>query len=372
MSDNIQAEIIDSLIKLQGCQASDLGDSRWATRTKETLIQSEPFDHTHTMVYSDEDFLAAMRAGKCRGSNNYKSRDGSQNSPQPIIPTPTADPEPTPETIAKPESAVTEARAATPIEATTPGTNFPALVSQALEDAAIQQQFKQQLSVPSSPSKPRAPEPKSVETKEDRENKLSFDSWPSPKGRLTAPAEIRKVFLEIPENSTPTFIQSAVFFGKLESVRVVPRKNPDSPSTLAEVIFVSPEACKKYSDATANGVKVKDHVIYVQSQTDVTPISGQLQEMLQKGATRCLRIIGVDSSYSVPVIYKLVEKWNVEKMMDMIIGGLGRRVLTIRFTTIQNAYLAKSTLATHDDFESCNIQFAMDPCEFHTGVHIEL
>lgn len=47
------------------------------------------------------------------------------------------------------------------------------------------------------------------------------------------------------------------------------------------------------------------------------------------------------------------------------------RTIVFRFTSIGEAVAFKSMLIRDEDWEGCNIQFAADPCEKATAVHLE-
>jgi hypothetical protein len=47
------------------------------------------------------------------------------------------------------------------------------------------------------------------------------------------------------------------------------------------------------------------------------------------------------------------------------------RTIVFRFTSIGEAVSFKSMLIRNEDWEGCNIQFAVDPCEKATAVHLE-
>lgn len=84
---------------------------------------------------------------------------------------------------------------------------------------------------------------------------------------------------------------SLVFGGALESIYVKARS--------AVVMFLRGEDCKKYYEATPNGVHYKkngkegDAFVEIGDQVDV--IGGRLLSWIGKGFTRCVRAVGVKS-----------------------------------------------------------------------------
>ena len=196
---------------------------------------------------------------------------------------------------------------------------------------------------------------KVFDTKSDpNETNLFFSSWPKLAERdvpRTQPpissalrkrladlkilaARIRRVeIVNIPHDSSPTFVQSLVFGGPLELLTV--------GSTSARVVFQHPEDCIKFYDATSNGLVYtqpggKEEVCFVELAKDVDVVGGMLRGYIDQGTTRCVRSIGVDEDWGMPALYKMAGRKGrkVEKIIDGVsVGGVSRSlVLLIKFS----------------------------------------
>ncbi|KAI9832665.1 MAG: hypothetical protein M1819_004250 [Sarea resinae] len=206
----------------------------------------------------------------------------------------------------------------------------------------------------------------------ETENELRFKAWPKPEDRETSPARIRRVTLtNLPPNSNSTLIQSLVFHGSIEAILYTAGKSS------AQVFFLNPEDCKKYYDDTANGIVIKipgmdkEHVVFVQLAEEVDVVGSLVSQLVQTGATRCVRAIGVGQEWGISELENLASQKG-RKLEHVEIGksSSGARKVTFRFCSIQDAVRFKGILARDEDWEPCNIHFSSDPCAKATAVHM--
>ncbi|KAI9838772.1 MAG: hypothetical protein M1837_002338 [Sclerophora amabilis] len=193
---------------------------------------------------------------------------------------------------------------------------------------------------------------------------LHFKAWPIPMQRQTSAAQVRRVHLRnLPSTSTPYTILSLVTHGQIEALLYTP------PSTSATVYFVNPDDCKAYYQATANGIPLKnspsnekEHVVFVELATEADPINGKLRELLDGGATRCVRAVGVKWNWDVAHLqtYARMRRRKVESVeVDKTFSGT--RIAIFRFCTIQDAARFRGAVERDVDWESCNVHYAPDP-----------
>jgi hypothetical protein len=165
-------------------------------------------------------------------------------------------------------------------------------------------------------------------------------------------------------------------------------------SGVAYVRFTSGDACDKYCENYRNGLTLRYrgrlYTICVDKCTEVDIISGMLQGYIDCGASRCVRAIGADEDWSMGALRKLAEgksrKGKVENITDVYRNGVSWchwalfvrlanspqvRTIVFRFTSINDAVTFKAMLTRDEDWEACNVQFAVDPCEKASGVHLE-
>ncbi|KAI9760592.1 MAG: cystathionine beta-synthase [Chaenotheca gracillima] len=193
-----------------------------------------------------------------------------------------------------------------------------------------------------------------------------FTAWPAPSQRDTpAASAVRRVHLRnLPATSTFFTILSLVSHGPIESLLY------KAPSTTATVYFLDPEDCKAYSDATANGIPIKnppsdgkDHVVFVEPATEVDPVNSKVRELVDAGATRCVRTVGLDRDWDSADLYMYarMKKRRVENI-EIDRSASGARRATFRFCSIQDAVRFRGSVERDVDWEQCNVHFCPDPC----------
>jgi len=119
-------------------------------------------------------------------------------------------------------------------------------------------------------------------------------------------ARIRKaVISHLPPRCTAKFVASLVYGGQIESIII--------KTNSAEVLLVNAQECTRYCTDNENGLdygKNKDDFVLVDMNQDVDVAGGKLQEMIDTGATRCVRVIGVDHEWTKERLWDLAEKRN--------------------------------------------------------------
>lgn len=110
-------------------------------------------------------------------------------------------------------------------------------------------------------------------------------------------AKVRKVFIDLSSHPapTPSLAASLVWGGAVEEIHMKPSS--------AQVIFAYPENCETYYLATANGICYKnngrDLVAWVKKGIDVDVVSGNTNNYLEQGFTRCVRAIDAPPSFTI-------------------------------------------------------------------------
>jgi len=114
------------------------------------------------------------------------------------------------------------------------------------------------------------------------------------------------VISHLPPRCTAKFVASLVYGGPIESIII-------KPNSVADVIFVNAQDCTQFCTDNDNGLeygKDKDDYVLVDMNTDVDVVGGKLQEMIDNGATRCVRVIGVDHEWTKERLWVLAENRN--------------------------------------------------------------
>ena len=124
---------------------------------------------------------------------------------------------------------------------------------------------------------------------------------------LVLVARKRKVIIShLPPRCTAKFIASLIFGGPIESIVMKPGS--------AEVLFVDAQHCAQFCSDHENGLDYgkdeKIDYVLVDMNSEVDVVSGKLQEMIDNGVTRCVRVIGVDHEWTKERLWDLAEKRN--------------------------------------------------------------
>lgn len=112
----------------------------------------------------------------------------------------------------------------------------------------------------------------------------------------------------------PRLIASLVFGGALDHFY--------TRETSAVVVFLRAEDARKFYDATPNGVVYmrdgKKCTAFVEIGEDIDVVGGQLATYIEKGFTRCIRVIGAAPDISLTQLWAKAEDKNrrVESIED--------------------------------------------------------
>jgi hypothetical protein len=193
-----------------------------------------------------------------------------------------------------------------------------------------------------------------------------FDSWPTVEKRSGPPTSIRRAKITcLPVDSNPKFVASLVYGGKIESITV--------GSSSADVLFVEPNACKRFCDENANGIsygKEKHQFVLVDAAKEPEVLSSRIRELVDNGGTRVVRAIGENRDLDLD-LKKLLSRREVQGLkMDHFLDEIlenGARKLSFRFCKLSDANLFKMFLERDEDWETFNVQFDKDPCDRATN-----
>ncbi|GLB13734.1 hypothetical protein AtubIFM61612_001146 [Aspergillus tubingensis] len=205
---------------------------------------------------------------------------------------------------------------------------------------------------------------------EDRENLTTFKSWGTPAARDKPASRVRRIILRgLPATwCTPAKVLSLVHGGNIESVHV-------HGNGTAHILFCEHEACQAFYDKYPNGIDLDRErriTVFVEMGKEVDVVSSQLSSNLSVGSTRAVRAVGVDMKASMAQLYNMAcgSGRKVEKILDSYVPGDARNVV-FRFCSIEDAVRFRGILVRDPEWEHCNVQYATDPCEFATGMHID-
>ena len=151
--------------------------------------------------------------------------------------------------------------------------------------------------------------------------------------------------------------------------------DPETSAVTATVRFLASEDCKRFYDATANGIDFHHGpqslkgIAWVTLGKDVDVVGGLLAQQIDQRVTRCVRVVPVDGGLEKKDLVKLGEEKG--RLLEGIDDGktkTGSRLVTWRFCEIAHAVAFRGVLARNQHFESCNITFGDDPCALRDGV----
>ncbi|KAF2477592.1 uncharacterized protein BDR25DRAFT_274841 [Lindgomyces ingoldianus] len=198
-----------------------------------------------------------------------------------------------------------------------------------------------------------------------------LSAWPT-QGKRENVAGIRTVILKgVASLPSINKLQAFVWGGRLESLSFELGKG------IALVKFLTAEGCKKYFDATVNGIPIprEKELIFVELATGPNSLNDVLQNCIEGEASRCVRAVDADEDWDDMVLLNLARgKGKTKREVDRIKHGRtvkGRYYIEFRFANIYNALSFKRALQDDMDWEQCTIGFAKDPCEVARGVHLK-
>ena len=91
-------------------------------------------------------------------------------------------------------------------------------------------------------------------------------------------------------NSSLETVASFVWGGKVEAINYKPG------STTADVLFLKPEDCTKYYNATSNGIPLPDQpkrFIEVTLHTDADPVHDRVRSFIERDITRVIYVVNI-------------------------------------------------------------------------------
>ncbi|KAH4893303.1 hypothetical protein HBI49_127190 [Parastagonospora nodorum] len=202
---------------------------------------------------------------------------------------------------------------------------------------------------------------------------VGLTAWPTQEKRETPPAYRVCILKGVSGIKSINQLQALVWGGRLESLAL-----PVPGSDFAVVRFLTPEACDKYFKATENGIEVqgdKKTLIFVEKQAGPTSINDTIRNCTEGDASRCIRALDADEDWSDMQLMKLARgKSSIKREVDRIKQGItarGRHYIDFRFASIYHALNFKQQLHQEEDWESCTIVYAPDPCEIAHSVHYQ-
>ncbi|TID14660.1 hypothetical protein E6O75_ATG08806 [Venturia nashicola] len=141
----------------------------------------------------------------------------------------------------------------------------------------------------------------------------------------------------------------------------------------AEVVFVTSEGCKRYSDSTPHGMVFpgsNDRHVGVQACPPEIAREN-VKEIVEKAMTRCVRVLDVEPDRSKLDLEKFAAGKDNKRAVDVIVRGLsqGRPIVDFRFGSIADAVIFKAELHRSLEWESHPSSFGVDPCATHSGAH---
>ncbi|KAI9803223.1 MAG: hypothetical protein M1825_002014 [Sarcosagium campestre] len=191
-------------------------------------------------------------------------------------------------------------------------------------------------------------------------------TWPKPAPRAATTHRVRKVIVRnIPFNFTVTKVLSYVFGGHLEAIIY----NPPHPT--ATIYFLRHDECMRYYHETSNGIVVpelrgpngKDYTLFVDLGKETDIVGSVLKELIDSGATRCVRAVDADEHWTQAELEKIAGlRGRRVEGVEITRTQSGRRIVTFRFCNVQDGSRFKGALERDVEWEHCNIHYAPDPC----------
>lgn len=185
---------------------------------------------------------------------------------------------------------------------------------------------------------------------------------------------------------------SLIYGGPLESINIRDSISTRSAASIAKVSasvrFLHAADCQRFYDDTSNGLvygkdlQNREKVVYVELAQDVDVVGGMLSQWIDTGASRCVRAAPVEEEAAAGAfgrrsLWELAGRQGrkVEGMEEgrtpMRAGGQGnRRYVVWRFCEIKDAVAFRGALVRDEEWETCNVTFADDPCALAQGVHL--
>lgn len=114
-------------------------------------------------------------------------------------------------------------------------------------------------------------------------------------------------------------LQALVWGGKLQSISM-----PSPGSTFAVVKFLTPDACEKYLEATANGIKLPgtEKLVLVEKASGPDSLTDVFRNCIKGDITRCVRANDADEDWSDMMLMKIARGYGkMKREVDRIKRG---------------------------------------------------
>lgn len=129
---------------------------------------------------------------------------------------------------------------------------------------------------------------------------------------------VRRVKLSnLPMKAKLKDIVGLVWGGNIQEVVYTPGQS------WAEVLFANPDECKNYYDATPNGIVFpgsKDRHVEVEACAPESA-RGNVKEILEKGMTRCVRVMDVEADWTKLALEKVAAGVGNKRAVDSVVSG---------------------------------------------------
>jgi protein-S-isoprenylcysteine O-methyltransferase len=147
----------------------------------------------------------------------------------------------------------------------------------------------------------------------------SMKAWPAQPKRDNLPGCRTIIIKGVGDLKTVHQVQALVWGGPIESFHPA-----EIGKDFAMVKFMTAAGCRKYFDATENGIELPNtkKVVFVERQPGPNSVNDVLQNCIEGGVTRCVRALGADEDWSEMVLRKLAEGTDKKKrQLDFIKRG---------------------------------------------------
>ncbi|KAF2497555.1 hypothetical protein BU16DRAFT_317509 [Lophium mytilinum] len=192
-------------------------------------------------------------------------------------------------------------------------------------------------------------------------------AWPSQQKRENRAQHRRAILKGIPSDWKLDQVQAHIWGGRIERIERT------ADSSTAWVKFMTMEGYNKYFADTANGIEVAGSTRLILAEPDEGPNSTNdlLSSMVESGVTRCVRALDAEEDWSMPTLTRIAR--GKDRKLDKIKIGKekGRNFVEFRFSSVYEALVFKKELMDDEDWEPTTIVYAPDPCDVHSGIHLD-
>ncbi|KAF2201144.1 hypothetical protein GQ43DRAFT_46914 [Delitschia confertaspora ATCC 74209] len=208
------------------------------------------------------------------------------------------------------------------------------------------------------------PAPESVNSPLD-----NLTAWPKAEQRDNIAGSRTVMLQNVSSILTLNELQSLVWGGPVETFRFQPGQST------AMVKFATPEGCDNYYKATENGIQIPGGTtfVFVKRQPSLNSVNDLLKVVISQKVTRCVRALDAEEGWNEDVLLKLARGPGEKKRdVDKIVRDKtpeGRLYIEFRFGNVYQALNFKRALQDDEEWESCVLVYASDPCELYTSIH---